>query len=259
MKIIDFHLHLSPTADVSREKNISQEKDLMAILKGLSLNLRKNKIEKGLAIVLDQSFLEKDDLLKTLNKFDNLLFSFMIDFRQPNAIALLEMACSAKSFKGLKFHPTHQQITRDDFESAMGLAKKASDLNKIIIIDCHSVSSFSLELDFAKYILRKVKTPVILAHSGGLKALEALVVALDFENVYLETSFSVPFWLGSSIEQDLAYCFKKLGVERCLYGSDSPFMDIAESVRKTLSFLQKHNFSGKEINQIMSGTARSLI
>ncbi|MCG2689721.1 amidohydrolase [Candidatus Parcubacteria bacterium] len=258
MKIIDFHLHVNPKADVNKEKNISLQSDIRALFKGLSCKLTENKIEKGLAIVLDQSFLEKD-LLNKLEGFENLLFSFMIDFRKPNAAVLLNKACSLKSFTALKFHPTHQNIQREDFAKAKELAQKASAFKKIIILDCHSVKSDSLEVEFVKYLLPTIKTPLILAHAGGLKALEALVVALDFPNVYLETSFSVPFWQGSSLENDLAFSFKKIGASRCLYGSDSPYIPLEESLQKTLSFFKKYKFSTKEIEQIMSQTALHLL
>lgn len=267
MKIIDFHLHIYPQPDVQKELAISKEKSLHDFLINLSRNLELAKINLGMAIILDIGFLANKNAVKTIKKLilskkvKNLIFSVMLDFRDKKVLQDLE-TLTLLGFKGIKFHPIQQKILPQDYKKAKQLALAADKYKKIIIIDTHHVgldSDIYSGLNFAKYILPDIKGPVILAHSGGLKALEAVVLALDYKNVYLETSFSVPFWQGSSIEQDLAFTFKKLGSARCLYGSDAPFIDLEESLKAIDKFFKKYNFSKKDIENIMHNTADKIL
>ena len=43
-----------------------------------------------------------------------------------------------------------------------------------------------------------VKAPIIALHAGGGKVVEAMSIGLDCKNIYFDTSFSIPFWFGSS-------------------------------------------------------------
>lgn len=266
MKIIDSHLHFFPKPDVKKEMNLSKEKDIAAVLCGLSNRLKKAGIEKGVAIILDTDFLANGkavEVIKKLNKakkISNLIFSASIDFRSKDARSCLEVFLSL-GFKALKFHPVHQRILPQDYAKAKKLALMATNKNKIIIIDTQHVgldSDIYSGLHLAKYFLPEVKTPIVLAHSGALKVLEALVLALDYENIYLGTSFSVPFWQKSSVEMDLAFAFKKLGSNRCIYGSDAPYIDLEDSLRATNKFFKEYNFSKKDIDNIMYNTANKI-
>ena len=66
----------------------------------------------------------------------------------------------------------------------------------------------------------------------------------------METSFSLNYWIGSSVEQDIAFSIKKLGVERWLFGSDAPFIEIERAIKEQLNFFDKWKFSEKEIEKI---------
>jgi len=264
--IIDSHLHLLPEPDVNKEMALSKEKDIAAVLCGLSSRIKKAGIAKGMAIILDTGFLTNKKVVQTIKelnktkKISNLMLSAMIDFRSENARSCLE-TFSSLGFKVLKFHPVHQKILPQDYKKAKELALAAAKQKIIIMIDTNNVGQDSdvySGLHLAKYLLTDVKTPVILAHSGGLKVLEALVIALDYKNVYLETSFSVPFWQKSSVEKDLAFAFKKLGSNRCIYGSDAPFIDLKDSLKKTNKFFKDNNFSKKDVDNIMYNTANKI-
>lgn len=265
--IIDTHLHLFPKPNLKKEMAISKEKDMSSLFCGLSNRLKKAGIEKGVAIILDTNFLANKravEAIKELNKtkkLSNLIFAATIDFRSKNTCSYLETFFSL-GFKALKFHPVLQKILPQDYRKAKELALMAASQKKIIIIDTQHVgldSDVYSGLHLAKYFLPEIKTPIVLAHSGALRVLEALVLALDYENVYLETSFSVPFWQKSSVEMDLAFAFKKLGSNRCIYGSDAPFICLKESLEKTKKFFKEHDFSKKDVDNIMYNTANKIL
>lgn len=263
MKFIDFHLHIYPQPNIQKELTISKEKNLEDLLTDLSKKVELAKIKFGMVMILDTKFLASQKAVKIIKKLifskkiKNLVFSAALDFRDKKVSRYLQILVSL-GFKGIKFHPIHQKILPQDYKKAKQLALAADKYKKIIIIDTHSVgldSDVYSGLNFAKYILSDIKGPVILAHSGGLKVLEAVVLALDYKNVCLETSFSVPFWQGSSVEQDLAFSFKKLGSHRCIYGSDAPYMGLKDSLRITNNFFKRYKFSKKDIENIMYNTA----
>ena len=75
-------------------------------------------------------------------------------------------------------------------------------------------------------IVEKIKKiPIVIIHSGGLRVNKVMLLALENNNIFLDSSFSLPFYLGSSIEKDFAFAFKKIGTSRIFYGSDNPYMD----------------------------------
>jgi predicted TIM-barrel fold metal-dependent hydrolase len=102
-------------------------------------------------------------------------------------------------------------------------------------------------------------TPILVLHSGGNRVLEAMLIAAEKQNVFLETSFSLSYYKGSSVENDIAFAYKKIGVERVLYGSDFPYVSIQESINVHHQFLEKHSFSTNDIEKIMFKNAQSLV
>lgn len=266
MKVIDFHLHLSQAPDVNKELNIL-DCDVKKLLVDLSKKLKITKIDKGMVFFLDTRLFQDEQILQEISglissqKIDNLIFSIMLNFRKEDAHQVLQQAVSL-GIKGIKFHPIHQKILPEDFKRVKEIAILANNKNLIIVVDTHYVGydcDVYSGLKLAKFILPYIKGPVILAHSGGLKILEALVLALEHENVYLDISFSVPFWMGTSIEQDFAFAIRKVGTKRCLYGSDAPFIDLNFAKNATEKFLIKHRFNIKEREDIFYNTANSLL
>jgi predicted TIM-barrel fold metal-dependent hydrolase len=114
-------------------------------------------------------------------------------------------------------------------------------------------------LKIAQRIAAQYDGPVILTHGGGMKVLEALLIADSFPNVYLDTSFSLSYWLGSSVEQDFAFAMRKLGTHRWLYGSDAPFIAESVAVEQHMAFFYRYGFSDTDVENIMGKTALELL
>ena len=162
----------------------------------------------------------------------------------------------------VKFHCYFQSIRESDFPKVMHLAKTAVELNMPIFIDASygSTGMYCYDnLKLAAYVLEEIKTvPVVLLHSGGARAMEAFLLADACPNVFLDTSFSVPYYLGSSIETDLAFAYKKVGSERVIYGSDFPYISFEESLSKTKLFFERNKFSESDCETIFSGISQRL-
>ena len=86
-----------------------------------------------------------------------------------------------------------------------------------------------------------------------------MLLALDKSNIWLDTSFSLPYYIGSSIEMDYAFAYKKIGLERIVYGSDTPYLNSENAQQIHLEFFQKFNFSDNDVENIMCNNALNLI
>lgn len=114
-------------------------------------------------------------------------------------------------------------------------------------------------LKVAAEIASWVDSPVILAHAGGAKIVEAFLIADAYPHVFLETSFSLPFWEGSSIEQDIAFAMKKMGAGRWLYGSDAPYCSEALALDAHRRFFDKFKFDQSFSDRVMGLTAKEIL
>ena len=106
----------------------------------------------------------------------------------------------------------------NDFGAAVEIAKTAEALGLWIAVDASygTLNVFNQNgVRLAAAIAKEVKdAPIVLMHLGGRLALEAMAVALAAPNVMLEMSLSIPFWLGSSVEQDFAFAIRQVGAHR---------------------------------------------
>ena len=255
MEIIDAFLH--PVYENSEKKILSvSDTEVMLNLEKLKLDLKINNIKKGNIALFNAS-----NIPKTFSKFKKeFYFSVLADIRLKKIDQLFELIIENK-IKSIIFHPYLQKIVWDDWEYCKKFALFA-EKNNINIIICTAYGSKEIYnikvLPFALKIAELVDTPVILSHCGGSKVLEAFLIADKFTNIFMETSFSLNYWIGSSVEQDIAFSIKKLGVERWLFGSDAPFIEIKRAIKEQLNFFDKWKFSEKEIEKIFSLNSRNL-
>ena len=98
-----------------------------------------------------------------------------------------------------------------------------------------------------------------MAHFGGYKLWDALFVAKAHPNIFVDLSYTLLYFRGSSLEKDLGFAIKKLGSHRCIYGSDHPEMKIDKTLVASLEVLNSYKLSSKDMDNILGGTISSLI
>ena len=213
-----------------------------------------NKIHTGMVSFFDSKIIIN-------KKLERLSFSIMPDLNDGNTMTTVERA-RENGYCSVTFHPYLQKIDKTRYQDVLKLARYAEKLGMFICI-CSAYGSQNIynffSLPLAVCLAETVRCPIVLIHAGGAKILDAMLIADAFSNVYLETSFSLPYWIGSSVEIDFAYAMRKLGPERRMFGSDSPFWDIRDALNCHLEFFVRHRFSFREIEQIMGGTAAELL
>jgi len=213
--------------------------------------------------IMDNSVLFRENFIYTIEKKyinHRLWFTLLIDFRVQEPLAIVKLA-SDIGFKGITFHSYLQDIHPSDYPMVVEIAKFANSLGMFTGL-CTAFGSKKIydfqSLPLAVEILKHVSGPIVLYHGGGARILEALLLCEMWPNLYLETSFSLSYWLNSSIELDIAFSIKKLGAQRFLFGSDSPFIPVKKAIEDHLYFFQKHGFSDTEKDLIMSGSAAKM-
>lgn len=261
MKVFDFNIHLPCNLKNDINENILNE-NLMS-LENLEFcysnyhNDFRNNIQAGNFMLFNQNIFFENNLSnfikKLKNDFNGSLVTALIDFKKQNVMHYLDKAI-LEGINCIKFHSYNQKILESDFVSITKICKYAEEKGIIICIDTSYGTSKMYDYDNIKlacYISDFItKTPIILLHSGGARILEAMLLAEEKKNIYLETSFSIAYYLNSSIEKDFAFAYKKLGCNRILYGSDSPYVNIQQSIHETIEYLEKYNFSDNEIENI---------
>lgn len=165
-------------------------------------------------------------------------------------------------FKSIVLHPYLQNFEPQSYKWVIDCAREAERKELIISLCCAYGGPliYLVEpLQVVRSIADQVNGPIVIVHGGGAKILEALLLADIYNNIFLDTSFSLHWWIGSSIENDFAFAMKKLGSERWMFGSDDPFLQIEDSLKTHWSFFDRHGISSQEQENIMNGTAHRLL
>ncbi len=257
---IDFNVHLPPEGDFAQERDLGLF-DPVASLEQTASRLIETGVTTANVMVLDTDLLRRDPqrLLGAIRQL-GYRSTFMIDPRDDDAETLVDRAADL-GVSGIKFHPYFLRLEEPDYGLAVRLAKRA-EMHGLWIAVCNSYGTIDvLRIEPVKLLIaicREVRmVPVVSLHAGGARVLDVMSVAFDCDNLLLETSFSLPFWNESSVEQDFAFAMRKLGPGRWLYGSDHPHVDLAVAQDEMRAFLDRHRFSAAEADRVLSGTAAS--
>lgn len=163
--------------------------------------------------------------------------------------------------KAYVLHPYMQNITPPTYSSYLDVCRQVEDLGVPLVI-CTAFGSKKMykikPLEFAAYIASNISSPIVLSHCGGAKIIEAMLLAEAYENIILDTSFTLSYWKNSSIEIDLAFAFKKLGPHKVMFGSDAPFVNQDVAIQDCLNFLEKNDFSDNDIESIFYWNAKNV-
>jgi len=259
MKVFDFNIHL-PCSGKDLDSRLQDETSMTGssfekCFLGYESEIRERCMGGNIMLLnstLDNT--EIESLVKTTKSSISMsCLTVMIDPRDINWIKRVKELYEA-GVTGIKFHCYIQKITKEDFTICMGIASIAESLGMLVMIDTSYGSLGMYQYDnlrLATAVANVVtKAPIILLHSGGARCLEAMLLADAAKNVFLETSFSLPYYLDSGVERDLAFAYKKLGQDKILYGSDFPYVGFVESEESFLNFMDKWGFTASEIDSI---------
>ncbi|HOJ49760.1 MAG TPA: amidohydrolase family protein [Spirochaetota bacterium] len=243
--IIDAHVHTFPEeiAETAIKKLIENSGNNVkpytdGTLSGLlkSMEIAGIDVSVNLPIATKPAQTESiiDYSVKSSKKYKNIIFFASVHpLNQPSYIDEVFKKIKGEGIKGIKLHPQYQNFPVDS-EEVFHIYEKSIDYD--IVIHFHSGFDIGFPLsDYAsatrfKNVLEKFKgLKIILAHGGGYKEWEKVEPLLLYDNVYLDTSFT----LDSLLEGDktLFKLYEKY-TDRLIFGTDSPWQDQKEDVEK---------------------------
>lgn len=221
-------------------------------------------IERSGVCLMDPALFEQStavDLLRRAGESGRFFFTWMPDFRRLSPETVLSRLQEG-GISGITFHSYLQRIVPADYGQVAEWSAAAAS-SRMLCGFCTAYGSkgifehFSLPL--VVEVAKRTEGPIVLYHAGGAKILEAMLICEMWPNLYLETSFSLSYWRGSSVETDLAFAIRKLGADRVLFGSDAPFVPAAVAIADHRAFFEERGFGEAERASIMGGSAARLL
>ncbi len=189
-------------------------------------------------------------------------FASVNPLTNPNAVSDLESHVRNGGMRGLKLHPRHQHLAADD-ERIIPVVEKAAELGIPVTI-CgsqwkHAPLRDQLPMNVDVLAKRVPEAKIILAHGGGFHFMDAFVVAVANENVYLETSISMKYFADTPFEDQYIFTLQQIGADRIIFGSDHPEDPLSICYMRSVAMLEKHGFSAEDQAKILGGNIQKLI
>ena len=190
-------------------------------------------------------------------------FASVEPLKGRSAIEQFERAVCDLGLRGLKLHPRFQGVSQADAAVVIPLIQKAAALNVPVLIDAfpYGKSVFTTRaVELINNLAEAVPNAnLILAHAGGYQLFEAFVVAKAHRNVYLDISFTIPYFRGTSIVADLGFVIKKMQAERVVYGSDHPEQPVLVTYEETRKVLEGYGLHSSQMDAIFGNTMAALL
>lgn len=263
--MIDSHIHLlkledegynSPdeiSANIRRYWSQVHSTEVKRLIYELEIEIKKQGFKKAILYMLDDEWYNNKwfpikstqniNIAMAINPFCSDLED-KLDILQKNDIKIVKVL------------PYEQKIMSKDYQAVLELAKKIEEKNMVLTVCCSYGSRYVYNtngVELVSYLLNHgVKSPIIMAHGGMVKIFDAMSLMLEFSNLYMDISFTIPYWWGSSIIGDYAFAFEKLSYDRIFYGSDAPYVGMKKSHEYFKMFCEKYEVSEEDITKILS-------
>lgn len=255
--IIDAHVHILPDPHGFGEKFDASLEHLLSSMDALPID---KAITLPIAPMASNAF-----IYESCAKHPGKLIGFATcEIKEKNfKITDVMKEIEEYSLKGLKLHPRIQNFGIREYERVFMIVKEMTSKKLPIIIDSFPYGNTLFEDDSLKMIDALARdlpqAKLIVAHSGGIQLMKAFLVAKKHPNIYLDISFILLYFKGSSIIMDLGFLMRNLGINRVIYGSDSPQMDMGEYYRETIHFFDTLGLSNRETEDIFANNILGLL
>lgn len=260
--IIDFHTHCFPdTLAAGALNSLGREGGgLLPHTDGTAAGLKARCKAAGVdkAVVLHIATNERQQ--EKVNRFassiqDETLVSFGSVY--PRSETALDQVRLIKELglKGVKLHPEYQDFFVDD-PAVFPLYEAIGELGLITVFHAGKDIGFPrpekcLPAALARALPHFKGAPVVAAHFGGYLLWDDVLEHLAGRDVYLDTSYCF-----SKIPRPTALeILNKHGSQRILYGSDTPWSDMALEQRLVQSIAR----NDRELADILGGNAARLL
>jgi hypothetical protein len=171
------------------------------------------------------------DSIETANTGGRLVPFASVHPHDPNKRALLQQY-RQRGVRGVKLHPEMQRFFPDE-PGAMEIYEECGRLGLPVIfhagrsgIEPQFMRPYALLRRYVAGIREFPKVRFVLGHSGARDVAEAIPLAQQYDNVWLE--------LSSQGVTQIDQLLKQTGARKLLYGTDWPFYPLAVALAKVL-------------------------
>lgn len=252
MRIIDFHCHLDDRIEGPPE-NAARE---------LNQQLETSGIELGVVLQLSHQRWSYQEVAAAIANHRRLIGFVSVHPYDVAPIATLVDAVTNHGYRGLKLHPRLQGI-QPNSKKTVELVRKAGELGIPVLICGFPDGEWLMDArsagEYGDLCRMASDTKIVVAHMGGHKVLDFLMLCKRLPNMYLDTSFSLLYYRGSGVELDLVYALKSLRYKRVMYGSDYPDRPIAASLSGTREVLSRATINAEDSDLLFFQNAQELL
>ncbi len=259
--IIDFHVHcfideLAPRALATLSGLSGLQPKTDGTVSGIKESMKKANINKSvvLSIATKPQQASKITQWASMIQSDSIIAFGSIHPDSDNWKNELSEIC-ASGVKGIKFHPEYQEFFIDD-PRMYPIYERAAELGLIMIFHAGADVGFQPPYhcmpDRMRHMVRDFKgAKIVAAHMGGYDRWNEVEEYLVGEDLYFDTSFSMP----RLKEDQFIRMVKNHGFKKVLFGTDSPWGDQTED----LELLNKVKLPPEEMSAILGGNAANLL
>lgn len=228
--LIDFHTHCFP--DKIADKAIAKLSDASGGLEphtdgtvnGLHESMAREGVDLSVVLNIATNAHQQgsvNDFAAAVNEEHGLIAFGSVFPQSPDAFEQLERI-KERGLKGVKLHPDYQGFSVDD-PSLKPLYRKISELGLITVFhagyDYGFPPPYGATPEKMAIALSWFDSPVVAAHWGGIQCAQGVLKHLCGREIYFDTSFGygqMPRYFAEQIVE-------KHGVERLLFGTDTPW------------------------------------
>jgi len=247
--VIDTHAHLDdriegPAENAARELNDALEESGVVRSIVLQLNFQRWTME---------------EFAEAIAPYQRLVGFANVHPDQPDAINKLGRAVKDFQFQGLKLHPRLMQHEIDG-ENTIKLVRHAGELGVPVTIcgfpDGDWLMQGGTMLKYANLAKACPDTNIIVAHMGGHHVIDLMMLVKRVKNLFLDTSYSLLYYRGSTHVQNMIYAMRSMRFERIFYGSDYPDRTVAETLGQSRQVMIDHGMTDEEMDAILYQNAK---
>ena len=244
----DAHLHLDDRLSSSLQESFS------SLVEGLE----EAEVKKCILLHLNTQPWGFEELIELVNKEERVESFINIDPRDPEVIDLLRYAVKI-GYSGLKLHPRLHGYDPDS-EKVIELVQEAGKLGIPTLVDAFPdgislMRGFS-PLQYARLATSCPASRLIWAHMGGHKVLDFMLLAKRLDNVFLDCSYSLLYYRGSSITDDILYAMRSMRYKKIFYGSDYPDRSVKDTLDLSIAEFRRVGISDTDQEAILYRNAK---
>lgn len=258
--IVDVHTHLFPDKiALDAVPKMAAEAGVVESLDGRHASLLSSMERAGIDCGWVQPVATRPKQVENINRW-------MEDIRSDRLVTFgaLHPDCedgpdlvrdlASRGFPGIKLHPEYQKFQPEE-ERMFPVYEALCETGLIVLfhagVDIGIPTLNSTPKQFAAIHQRFPKMKTLLAHMGGFRQWKEVATDLAGKDVDMDMSYV----LGHLPDEEFVALVRQHGVDRVLFGTDSPWAD----QEKELAHLRSLPFSTEELEKILGSNAVRLL